>query len=175
MQRALEHVVGRSNFHDPPEVHDGDPVTGVADHGEVMRDEQVRQAKVGLQGLHQVHNLCLDRDIQGRNGFVSDNQARACRERAGNADTLPLPPRELVRISICVPRLQADELEKLEDPRLSRRCRSNPVDIKWLSYDPAHRVARVQRGVRVLKDHLHLLASTAQIISRKSREIGASK
>ena len=47
---------------------------------------------------HQVEDLRLDRDVERRDGLVGDDQLRIERERAGEADALALPARELVRI-----------------------------------------------------------------------------
>ena len=46
MGRALVDVVARADLDDLAEVHHGDPVGHVADDGQVVRDEDVRQAEV---------------------------------------------------------------------------------------------------------------------------------
>ena len=59
--------------------------------------------------------------------------------------------------------LQADGLEQLDDPLLgSRRDLGKPVDHQRLADDRADRHARVERGVRVLEDDLHVAAQRAQ-------------
>src|SRR5919198_10596 len=42
-----------------------------------------------------------------------------------------------------------------------------------LADDVAHRHARVERGVRVLEDHLHPPAHAAHLLAGKARELGA--
>jgi hypothetical protein len=44
-----------------------------------------------LKVLQQVEDLGLDRDVERRDGLVADDEARAKRERSGDADPLPLP------------------------------------------------------------------------------------
>ncbi|MNW05194.1 hypothetical protein D3C71_2014030 [compost metagenome] len=42
------------------QVHNGDTVADMLNHGEVMSDEQVSQSKTGLQLFEQVDDLSLD-------------------------------------------------------------------------------------------------------------------
>ena len=51
MQGILVQVARIRGLHDPAEVHDGDPRAEVFDHGEVVGDEQVREAELLLQVL----------------------------------------------------------------------------------------------------------------------------
>ena len=67
-----------------------------------MRDEEVGEAKVLLQVLHEVDYLCLDRDIESRDGFVGNDQPGFGCERAGNAYALSLPATELVWVAKCL-------------------------------------------------------------------------
>src|SRR5262245_2001589 len=60
MPRVGEQRVRRSVLDDAAEVHHGDLARDVPHHGEVMGDEQVREAKLALQVLKQVDDLALD-------------------------------------------------------------------------------------------------------------------
>jgi hypothetical protein len=54
----------RRGLDDPAEVHDRNAVGHMTDDGEVVRNEEVRQAKLFLEVDEKVHDLGLDRDIQ---------------------------------------------------------------------------------------------------------------
>ncbi len=102
-------------LHDPAEVHDRDPVGDVPDHRQVVRDEQVGQAELLLQVLQQVDDAGLDRHVQRRHRLVEDQHLRPQRERAGDADALPLAAGELVRVPVAVLRVEPDRSQQLPD------------------------------------------------------------
>src|SRR3954468_16239645 len=54
------------------EIHDRDPVAHVMDYGEIVRDEEQREPKLALKPAQQVEDLRLDRDVQCRDGLVTD-------------------------------------------------------------------------------------------------------
>jgi len=64
VKRLVEQFFGRCILHDVTEVHDSDPVTDVAHHMEVMRDEKVSEPESTLEFLEQVDDLGLDGNIQ---------------------------------------------------------------------------------------------------------------
>ena len=66
-----------------------------------------------LQVEQQLHHLRLNRHVERRHRLVGNHECRVERERAGDADALPLTAAELVRIAFEVRRLQADQLEEL--------------------------------------------------------------
>ena len=59
---------------DLAEVHHRDPVGDVLHDAEVVRDEQVGQAELGLQVLQQVDDLRLDRDVERADRLVADDE-----------------------------------------------------------------------------------------------------
>ena len=65
-----------------------------------MGDEQVGQAELLLQVFEQVDDLGLDRDVERRDRLVGDDEIGVGRERAGDADALPLAAGELVRVAV---------------------------------------------------------------------------
>ena len=83
--------------------------------GEVVGDEEIRQAAIPLQILKQIHHLRLHGHIQSGYRLVADDEARLDRERASDADTLALPARELVGITRRVLGPQTHFLEELAD------------------------------------------------------------
>jgi hypothetical protein len=61
---------------DPSEIHHGDAVADMLDHSQIVRNEEIGEAKLALQVHHQVENLRLDRDIEGGNRLVGDDEPR---------------------------------------------------------------------------------------------------
>ena len=160
-------LVGRRHLDDHAQVHDGDAVGDVPDDGEVVRDEQIRQVELRLQLLEQVDDLRLDRDVERGDRLVGDDEVRVERERAGEADALALPARELVRVARGRVRREADDLEQLAHTRRRPACRcARPCVHERLADDPADAVARVERRERVLEDHLHPPAQRAHALAR---------
>ena len=88
------------------------------DHGQVVRDEEEREAQLALQVLEQVDDLRLDRHVQRGDRLVGDDQLRLQGERAGDADALALAAGELVRVAVVVLGVEADDLQQLLDPLL---------------------------------------------------------
>ena len=76
VERVVVQLVRRRDLDDHPEVHDGDPVRGVPNDGEVVRDEEVGELELVLQRLEQVDDLGLDRDVEGRDGLVRNHEVR---------------------------------------------------------------------------------------------------
>ena len=109
--RSRIHVVGKTDLDDLAEVHDGDAVAHPLDHRKVVGDEQVREEELLLKILEQVEDLGLDRDVEGGDGLVADDEPRVERQRPGDADALPLPARELVRVAVDEVGVEADDLE----------------------------------------------------------------
>src|SRR5262249_3650334 len=84
------------------------------------------------------------------------------RERAGEADALPLAAAELVRVALEVGRVQPDEVEEFGDAHLALRACADAVDDQRFFDNLPRPHARVQRRVRILKDDLHVAARLAQ-------------
>jgi hypothetical protein len=135
----------------------------VPHHGEVVRDEQVRQLELVLQRLEQVDDLRLDRDVECRHGLVRGDEVRIQRQGPREADPLPLAAGELMRIAGDCVRGQPDDLQELAHAGGGRPSSREPVHAQRLADDPADAVARVQRRERVLEDHLHPSAEGAEI------------
>ena len=154
-------------------VHHGDPVAHRADDGEVVRDEEVREAEVPLEVLEQVEDLRLDRDVERRDRLVADDQLRAQGERARDADSLALAARELVRIAVREARVEADDVEQLADADAAVAARADPVHDQRLADDVSDRHPRVERRVRVLEDDLHLAPHLAERFAAELRQLDA--
>ena len=75
--------------------------------------KQDRQAELRPQVLEQVEHRRLDRDVERRHRLVGDQELGLERERARDADALPLTARELARVGVERARAEADEVEQL--------------------------------------------------------------
>ena len=97
-----------------------------------------------LQLFEEVHDLRLDRDVERRDGLVEHHHLRVQRERARDADPLPLTARELVREPIRMLRAEADRAQKLLDAAPPLVAAVQAVDTKRLADDLAHRHPRIE-------------------------------
>ena len=100
---------------DLAEVHHGDLVAHMRDRGEVVGDEEVGDAELGLQVAQQVEDLRADRDVERRDRLVEHDELRRQRQRPGDGDALALAARELVREQVGGPVRQPDQIEQLAD------------------------------------------------------------
>ena len=142
MLRVLVDRLRRAELDDTAEVHDRDPVRYLPDHGQVVRDEDEGEVEVVLEAAQQVEDLRLDRDVERGHRLVADDQLRLQRERARDADALPLSAGELVRVAVVVLRREPNAREQLTHAgaRVLRRM----VDREWCADDLPDRLARVQ-------------------------------
>ena len=114
MLRVLVELVGLPQLDDAAEVHDGDAVGDVADDAEVVRDEEVGQVEVAAGGSCSRLRICAW--IETSSADTGSSQTISFgrqRERARDADALPLAARELVRIAVVVLRVEADAVHQL--------------------------------------------------------------
>ena len=133
-----------------------------------MGDEDDREPELALQVAQQVEDLRLDRDVERGDGLVGDDQLRLQRERPRDADALALAAGELVRVAVVVLGVQARRGPSAPARRAcARPRRSAAVDGERVGDDRADRLARVQRRVGVLEDHLHLAAQGLQRSPRR--------
>ena len=78
-----------------------------AHHGQVMADEQDRQAHLLLQVQQQVDDLRLDRHIERRGRLIRHQHRRPQDQGAGDGDALALAAGQFVRIALAVAAVQA--------------------------------------------------------------------
>jgi len=102
MRRVLVDLLARPDLDDLPEVHHGHAVRDVADDGQVVRDEEVREPEIALERLEQVDHLGADRHVERRDRLVEDDDAWIEREGARDPDPLTLAAGELMREPIRV-------------------------------------------------------------------------
>lgn len=91
MPWRVEHARHRTLLHHPAEIHHHDPVAEAAHHGQVMTDEQQRQAQARAQVGQQGQDLRLNRNIQRRHRLIRDQKLGTRRQRPRDPHPLPLP------------------------------------------------------------------------------------
>ena len=123
------------------------------------------------QLYQEVEDLRLDRDVQGRDRLVGDHELGAGGDRPGDADALALAARELVRIArggVCT---EPDQLEQLGHAGAALGPAAEAMDQQRLLDARADPHARIERGVRVLKDDLHVAPASAQGFWRQTQQV----
>ena len=76
MPRPAVQVCRRGDFDNSPKVHDRDSVADMFDDTQIMRNEEVSQAEFFLQVFEEIDDLGLDREIEGRDRLVGNDQFR---------------------------------------------------------------------------------------------------
>ena len=89
-----------AHLDDAAEVHDRNPVGDVLDHLEVVADEEVGEVQLLLDVEQEVEDLAAHGHVEGRRRLVEDHHVGLGGDGAGDADTLPLPAAQLVRIAV---------------------------------------------------------------------------
>ncbi len=80
-----------------------------------MGHEQIGQPELVLEVEHQVQDLRLHRDVEGRDRLVGDHEARVERQGPGDPDALALPPAEGVGVAAHVLGPEPDQSQELGD------------------------------------------------------------
>ena len=116
MARPREQRLGLADLDQPAEIHHPDAGRHEAHHREIVGDQEIGEAEPVLQITHQVEDLRLDRDVEGRGRLVADDEIGVGGDRARNRDPLALAAGEFVRKLAPVGRMEADEFEQFADP-----------------------------------------------------------
>ena len=102
MLRAFDEGTGRLAFQRVAVVHHDDPVGMLANHPEVMGDQQQAHAQLAAQARQQFEDLCLHADIQRRGRLVGDQQPRLAGNRHGDHHPLALAAGQVLRVLVQV-------------------------------------------------------------------------
>ena len=140
-----------------PRVHHRHPVGDVAHQGQVVGDEQVGEAPLGLQVEQQVDDLGLDGHVEGRHRLVAHHQPGIEHQRPGDADPLKLAARQLVGQAAGLGGGEADPVEDVGGPPLRLGTRRQALDPEPLAHAVTDAPAGIERADRVLEDDLHPL------------------
>src|SRR5690606_40059508 len=76
MAGSGQDLFGAADILELAQIEDPDLITQVADHRQVMGDQQIGQLKSGLQVLEQIQNLSLNGYIQRRDRLVQQQYLR---------------------------------------------------------------------------------------------------
>jgi len=171
MLRMDDNLLGRAELDQLALLRDRDTVGQVTHHAEVVRDEQVGQAELLAKLLQQDENLGLNRDVKRGDRLVQDDERGLNGERAGNADALTHPAAQLMRVAMRVLRGQPDLREQFPDASISLGRGRMEVQPQRQAQDVVHALARGERRVRVLEDHLHLPPDGTQLPVAQVRDV----
>ena len=114
-------------FYHAAQIHHADRIGDMFHNRKIMGDKQVGQSKLLLELPEQVDDLRLDRHIQRGNRLVADNEIRSKRQRPGDADSLPLPARELMGIPLLIVGGQTADVHNAGDIAVKFFRRDDPV------------------------------------------------
>ena len=109
-----------------------DASTDIAHDAQIVSDEQHGEIEPVAQVEQQVHDLRLDRDVDGGDRFVGDDEGGFDGERARDPDTLALTATEITRVAVRMARVQPHELEQLDHPAIDLGCRVNAMEAQRL-------------------------------------------
>ena len=156
MFRRLQHLRPHPLLHHLAGLHHHDAVGDVADHAEIVRDEQDGGAAFALQVGDQPQDLRLRGDVERGRRLVRDQQDRVEQQRARDDDALRLPAGELVRIAArdALRLRQADGAEHVHHAGAPFGT-GHAVDLRDLLELRADADQRVEAGPRILEDHRH--------------------
>jgi len=115
------------------------------DHSKAMRDKKVCQAELLLQVLKKVNHLGLNRNVERRYRFITNDELWSRREGARNAYSLTLTTRELVRVPTGVFAFEADEFEQFKDSLAPVASILDAVNDQRLLDNLTHRHSRIER------------------------------
>ena len=118
MARAAEELPRSAPLDDPAEVHHRHAVGEVPTTARSCEMKRYVSAELAPAVAQQVQDLRLDRDVERGDRLVADDELRAERERARDADALALAARELVRVAL-PPRRRAGRPARAAPPRAS--------------------------------------------------------
>src|SRR5918995_206949 len=156
--RVVEDLVERALLDDPAGIHDGDPVSDVGHHAEVVGHQDDRRASLVTQLAHALEYLRLDRHVERRGGLVRDQDGRVAGQGERDHHALPHAARELERIVVdplARPR-DSDLLQQLHRPLACLLVGQRLVLLDLLDDLVPDLHHRVQRRHRVLEDHRDL-------------------
>ena len=124
-------------------------VTDITNHGHFMGNEDDGQAQALVDFAQQTEDRLSGFGVQGRGGFVAQQNRRIVHQRTGNAHTLFLAARRLRRVSRVLA-LQANQLQQLTHLLLPLQL-GHARHLEWQLDVLPHGLGRHQ--IEVLEDH----------------------
>ena len=142
---------------------DGDLVADVLHNSEIVGDKKIGQVQFFLEIHQKIHDLSLDGNVQGTDGFIADNEFRFNGKGTGDTDPLALSPAELVGKASGVGGVESDESQEFRYPFGSVGSgHLGEVNFQRFGKDGADPEPGIQGVVRILKNHLNLFAIGAK-------------
>ena len=158
---VVEDLVGGAALAVRASVHDHDLVAHLGDDAQVVGDHDDGHAELLLELLHELEDLGLDGDVEGRGGLVGDQDVGLAGERHGDHDALAHAAGVLVRILLhaLLGVVDAHEAQHLDGavPRLPLVAVG--VERDGLDELMPDGIGGVQRGHRILEDDRDLVAA----------------
>ena len=161
--RPLEDLRDRPGLGNAAGIHHRQPVAGLRDDAEIVRDQHDAHVEVAPQPQDQLQDLVLDGDVERGGGLVRQQELRLGRQGDGDHRALPHAAGELVRIILDarLGRRNADQVQQLDRPRLPRRAVEIGVFLEILADLRPDGEDRIERAHRLLEDHRDLPAPHA--------------
>jgi hypothetical protein len=174
MRGKLQNAICGTKFDELPSAHDGDMRGELGDNRQAVRDKNVGELEFALEFLKKKEDLRADGNVQGGNRFVCDNEFGTQDKRAGDADTLALAAGKFVRIAVEGGFGETDAFQHFRSAPCALYGREfGFVDGQRFGDNFANAHPRIQRSERVLKNHLHLPALSAEVPAGKFQEVAA--
>ena len=153
---AKQQLARRTGFSDLAEVQHNGRLAEFADHGQVVRDKQVRELALIAQPLDQRQDAGLGRYVKSTRRLVENECLRLDRQGTGNGNPLPLPTRQLVWESADETGVERNLLEEFLNTSRCLTAGDDPVRSENLSNRGANLHSWVKTVVRVLEDDLDM-------------------
>ncbi len=170
MSGRIEQLSHRPDLDQAPEIEDADPGDEIAHQAEVMRNEEVSEAERAAEIVEEIDDLGLNRHVKRGRRLIEDDQLRLCGDRPRDGDALLLAARQFVRIAGGEIGGQLHHVQEARNAPIDLGARQS-ARLERHRDRLTDRAARVERGARVLKDHLH--GSVAAAPMRLPGEIAA--
>jgi hypothetical protein len=98
MLRILVEFLIGCQFHDSSQIHDSHAVADMLHHAQVMSNKEIGKPHLLLELDQQVDHLGLNGDVESRDRLIAYDHPWIQGQGPCNADSLPLPSAEFMRI-----------------------------------------------------------------------------
>ena len=169
--RRVEDLPAGADLDDLAEVHYRDAIRHVPHHRQLVRDEQHGQPELVAQVLQQVQDLRLDRNVERRHRLIQHQEARPHGECPREADPLALPAAEGAGAARGVLGGEPDDAQQPSHLGLDLIVGADGVEAQDLGQRAADGEAWIERGIRILEDHLHVPAKRLQLARAERSEV----
>jgi hypothetical protein len=144
MLGGSEECLCRCQLNDLAYVHHGDAVAHMLDDREVVRDKQVGEFELRLEIEHQIQDLGLDRDVEGRDRLVGYDQTGVEGESTSDSYTLTLAATKGVREAPNILGPESDKAKQFCHPLNPRLRIAHAIELEWFADDVEQGLPRIQ-------------------------------